>query len=310
MVKHTNPLLWLILGGICAHLSCNLINIIKPPSTNPAANPPALINQKTDTVSMEIFIIRLAPHQNNVLQQLWQEADEQSLSPQLRRELFAQGFRVGILGQLLSPALAQLIDVSADGRTDIPWGEIQEISAADAVREPTVVRNMRNLLPEMRALIKVFDTPLPEYSLFWEENGMIHGQTYTDVIGLFSVSATANKDGSAQIQILPELEHGVSGLRLRPVAGMVVHDTSRPRHSFESLLVSPRLLPGQWLIIGTTAPDSAGVGKTFFVRKESVLQQRLLAIRLVEATLATTVAPTSMPLATPKGTEAIMPERH
>ena len=310
MVKHTNSILWLILlGGICVHLSCNLLDFTKPPATNPPATPATPINQTTDTVSIEIFVIRLAPHQNELLQQLWQEVDEQFLSPQLRRELFAQGFRVGILGHLLSPALAQLLNISADGRVDIPWGEIQEISAADAAREPMVVRNMRNLLPEMRALVKVFDTPLPEYSLLWKENEMIHGQTYTDVIGVFCVSATANKDGSVQIQIVPELEHGISSPRLRPVAGLLVHDTSRPRHSFESLLVSQRLLPGQWFIIGTTAPDSAGVGKTFFVRKESVLKQRLLVIRLVNATLA--VAPlVSVPLTMPQGTASTMPERY
>lgn len=287
MVKRINFFHWLVLGGICAGLSCNLLkNFNKPPFSGSAANPPTILNQNTDSVNIEIFTIRLASHQNELLQQLWSEVDEQSLPPQLRRELFAQGFRVGVLGNLLSPALAQLLNISGEGKTDTFWGEI-EISAADAAREPIATRNMRNLLPEMRALIKVFDSPLPEQSLFWTENGMAHGQTYTDVIGLLCISATANRDGSAQIQIIPELEHGISELRLRPVAGMMIHDTSRPRHSFESLAVSQRLLPGQWIIIGMTASDSAGAGKIFFTRKNSVLEQRLLAIRLMSSTPAT-----------------------
>ena len=309
MIKHTNPIFWLILGGVCANLSCNLIKFPKPSSGGPAANAPALLNQTTDNVNVEIFIIRLAPHQNELLQQLWREVDEQSLPPQLRRELFAQGFRVGILGNLLSPALAQLLNVSANGRVDVPWGEVHEISVADAAREPTVTRNMRNLLPTMSALVKVFDTPLPEQSLFREENGMIHGQTYMDVIGVLCVSATANKDGSAQIQIIPELEHGVSELRVRPVAGMVVQETSRPRHSFESLTVSQRLLPGHWLIMGVTTPDSAGSGKTFFVRRNSGLEQRLLAIRLLNATHVAAV-PSSTLQTMQQDTEVMMPERN
>ena len=305
MIKHTNPIFWLILGGICVHLSCNLIDLNRPTSSGSTPSPPPL----TDTVSVDIFVIRLAPHQNDLLHQLWQEADEQSLSPQLRRELFAQGFRVGMLGNWVSPALAQLLNISADGRVDIPWGEFQELSAADAAREPTAIRNMRNLLPEMRALVRIFDSTLPEQSLFWEKNGMTHGQTYRDAIGQIAVSATANRDGSAQIQIVPELEHGTAELRFRPMAGMVLHDTSRPRHTFESLTVSQRLLPGQWLIIGTTSPDAPGAGRAFFVRRDSVLEQRLLAIRLLSATPATAMPTPALPSA-PRGTEAIMPERN
>ena len=308
MIKHSGLLFWLILGVVCANFSCNLIKFPKPSSSGPVANVPVLFNQSIDTVSMEVFIVRLAPHQNELLQQLWQEVDEQSLPPQLRRELFAQGFRVGILGNLLSPVLAQLLTISADGRVDVPWGEVHEMSAASAAREPTVTRNMLNLLPAMRALVKVFDAPLPALTLLREENGMILGQTYREAIGLLCVSATANRDGSAQIQIVPELEHGVSELRVRSVQAIVTHETSRPRYVFESLTVSQRLLPGQWLILGTTTPDSAGAGKTFFVRRNSGLEQRLVAIRLVHATLAAVPTP---PLQTaPSEMETMMPERN
>ena len=312
MVKCTNPFLWLVLGGVCLHLSCNLIDFgrFRPrtPSGDTLATTPVIINQSTDTVSIDIFIIHLAPRQHELLQQLWQEIDEQSLPPQLRRELLVQGFRVGVLGSLLSPALAQLLSISADAKADVALGEIYEISAADVAREPTATRNMRNLLPGMSALVKVFDTPLPEQSLFWEENGMMHGQTYTGAIGLFRVSATANRDGSAQVQIVPELEHGIDEPRFRVRAGMVVQETGKPRHSFESLTVSHRLLPGQWLIVGTTTPDSAGAGKAFFVRKDSGMEQRLLAIRLIKA-IPAVAAPTVSPLTASTQTGATLPER-
>ena len=307
MVKHAKLLLfWLILGGVCVHVSCNSLN--KSSSVGSATNTPTVINQNTNTVNIEIFIIRLAPHQNEVLQQLWQEVDEQSLSPQLRRELFAQGFRVGILGNLLSPALARLLNVSANARVDTPWGDFQEFSAADATRESATTRNMRILSPEMRTLVKLFDTPLPELSLFWEEHGMFCGQTYREAIGLVCVSATANKDGSAQIQIIPEVEYGVLEQRLRMQSGVFVQEISRPRHSLETLTVSQRLLPGQWLIMGVTTLDSAGAGKAFFVRKASVPDQRLLAIRFINATSAAAPPPSSP--TSPKGTEAIIPERN
>ena len=309
MFKHTNPMFWLILAGICVPLSCNALS--KPPVVGSATNTLSATAPHTDSVSVEIFTIRLDPQQNELLQQLWREVDEQSLPPQLRRELLEEGFRVGILGNLISPALAQMLNISADAKTQTSWGEFQEYSAADVARA-TGTRNMRVLLPDMQAIVKVFDEQnlLPELILFRKENGLFCAQTYTDAIGLLCVSAAVNKDGSAQLQIFPVVEYGMRERQIRIVEGIIIPDVSKPRRSFESLTVSQRLLPGQWLIMGTTTPDSAGVGKAFFVRKAHVPEQRLLAIRLSHVTHAASSSAATLPLATPKGTEAIMPERY
>jgi hypothetical protein len=310
MFKHVNPIFWLVLGGVCVSFSCNLIN--KPPPFG-SANSPTTLNHVADTVSVEIFIVRLAPHQNELLQQLWREVDEQSLPPPLRRELLEEGFRVGILGNQLSPALAQLLTISGDTKTNIVGAEFQEYAVADLAHGETVTRNRQTLLPNMRAKIQVFSeqNALPELTLFRKENGMICGQTYADAIGMFWVGATVNKDGSAQFLIVPEVEYGVMSRQLRAVAGMFVQDESKPRYSFESLAISQRLLPGQWLILGTPTPDSAGAGKAFFVRKPTsgngfVMEQRLLAIRLAHVTPAAASTSTALP----RGTETIMPERN
>ena len=311
MVKCRTLILWLIVGGVCAHLSCNLIDI-KSPSADSATNSLNTGVQQPGSVTVEIFTIHLTPYQNDLLQQLWQEVDEQSLPPQLRRELLAQGFRVGVLGSLVSPALAQLLKMSSDDITANPSGDVQEFSAADVNREATVIRNVRNLLPDMRALIKVFDdkNQLPELPLFQLENGMLAGQTYTGAIGLFCVSATVNKDDSAQLRIVPELEHGTLEQRTRTIAGMITYENSRPRRSFELLTITQRLLPGQWIILGTTTLDSAGAGKAFFVRNGSEPEQRLLAIRLVRTTPSAAAVSSVLPPTLPRGTESGMPERN
>ena len=309
MVKYArSKVFWLILGGVCAHISCHSVG--KPPSTGSVNGLSTEIKQNMNSVTVEIFNVPIAPNQNELLQQLWREIDEQSLPPQLRRELYAQGFRVGILGSLLSPALAQLLKVSTDAKADAAWGEWQEVSAADAAQESMITRNSLILLPGMRSVVKIFDehARLPEFPLFWEEDGMMSGQTYRGALGLICVSATAHRDGAAQIQIVPELEHGLLEQRFRMQAAIIVPETGRPRHTFESLTVSQRLLPGQWLIMGTTTLDSAGAGKAFFSRKTSVPEQRLLAIRLVNATMGSSPQPSST-LPVPK-TEPIMPERN
>ena len=284
MVKHSTPVLWLLLGGVCALLSCNSLKFLNPVSTNTEANAP-VYDAHPNTVTVEIYIIRFSPHQNKLVQQLWQESDEQSLPTHLRRDLLAQGFRVGILNNLISPSLEQLISFSSDGVSDIYSGEFQEFSAADVIRESGATRHTRQLLPGMRAVLKPFNdqNALTEISLFRQENGKMHGETYTKAIGVFFISAAANQDGSAQIHIAPVLEHGTPGWRLRTVAGMVVQDENRPSQIFETLNISQSLIPGQWIIIGATTSNSAGVGKAFFTRSDSISEQRLLAIRLVRA---------------------------
>jgi len=298
----------LILGGVCTHISCTTIG---GKSSTPTTNPLTEVKHERDSVAVEIFNIPIAPHQHGLLQQLWQEVDEQSLPPQLRRELFAEGFRAGVLGSLISPALAELLRVSADARADTPWGELQEVSVAEATRGPTIARNLHALLPGMRAIIQIFDESkrLPEISLFWKEEEMICGQTYRGALGLICISATANRDGSAQIQIVPELEHGLLEQKIRMQSAILVQETGRPRRTFESLTISQRLLPGQWLLMGATTLDSTGAGKAFFSRMTSAPEQRLLAIRFVSATTGTpSTPPTSLPA--PRVAEPAMPERN
>jgi hypothetical protein len=299
----------LILGILCVPISCSLLN--KPPNTGSAGNILPINNTNADSVGIEIYNVRVAPHQNELLQQLWREVDEQALPPQLRRELIAQGIRVGVQGSILSPALAQLLHVSADTKTDAPKSnDFQEFTAADMMRESATTRQFRTLLPEMRAMIKTFNDPLPELSLFWNENGMFCGQTYKEALGLIFISATANKDSSAQFVITPELEYGVPQQRIRSQAGMLMQEMSRPRRTFESLTVNQRLLRGQWIIMGITALDSTGAGKTFFVRESPVLDQRILAVRFVKATPADSPPPSVSPSVAPTTSEPAMPERN
>jgi len=291
MVRHKKLLFLLILGGACAQISCNLVNIPIPNAFTPngsATDASAIVsNQQHNTVTVDVFIIRFTPHQNELVQQLWRETDEQSLPTQLRRKLHAQGFRAGVFSNTRSLAFEQLLSISSfDAVPDAPSGDFHEFSAADAARESGATRHTRQLSSGMRARLQPFNdqNALPEFFLFRQENGMMHGETFRRAIGSFHVTAESNRDGSAQIQILPVIEHGTPEWQMRPVAGLFISEENRPRHTFDSLAISQRLMPGQWIILGATTLDSPGAGKAFFARTTSLPEQRLLAIRLVRAT--------------------------
>jgi hypothetical protein len=226
-----------------------------------------------------------------LLQQLWQEIDEQALPPLLRRELMMQGFRAGILGSIGSPALTKFLQNSADFNAE----EVQkmnsherEIHAADILRKTAATRQYRTLVPDMRALVRIFDNPLPDVFLFWNEDSLYCGQTYRDATGILCVQAKADKDGGAAFDIVPELEYGKLEQRIRHHQGMIIQETSRPRKTFPALTVSQRLLQGQWILIGAVSREYTGLGNTFFVRAGAEQEQRLFAVRFVQAAPAET----------------------
>jgi hypothetical protein len=234
-----------------------------------------------NSVGAEIYTLRIGLNDNELLQRLWNETDEQALPSNLRRELTAQGLRVGIIGNQTPPSLSQFLqNAGSIETTQSDNGAYQEIPVSDLTKEPAVTRQFRNILQDMRILVSPFDIPLPEYALFWNENGTITGQTLQNASGILSIQAVAEKDASVTLTIIPELEYGTVFPKYRTQAGVVFCENVRPRRKLESLTIRQKLLPGQWIIIGASSVDSTGVGKAFFFRNNTVVEQRIIALRL------------------------------
>jgi hypothetical protein len=237
-----------------------------------------------DSVGIEIFTIRILPQQQDLVRQLWLEVDEQTVAPSLRRDLAEQGIRVGFLGNLLTPALSQLINVTGENKAGQSgeFKDFQEISVADLPRDPAVTRQYRNLLPDMRASLKAFDNSVPELSRFWFEHGRFCGQTHKEALGLICLSTRVVGNGTVCFEIIPELEYGSTERRIRIHGGMMFPEEGRPRLPFTSLTITQNLMPGQWIIIGPTFPNCSGIGHAFFVRGVEQPEQKMLAIRLIK----------------------------
>jgi hypothetical protein len=234
-----------------------------------------------NSVGIEIYTLRINLNQNELLQRLWLETDEQALPAALRRELTEHGFRVGIIGNFVPPPLTQLLQSAGSiETTQSDNGAYQEIPVSDLAKEATVTRQFRNVLQDMRVLVAPFDVPLPEYALFWNEHGTVTGQTLQNASGVFSIQAAAEKDSSATLMIVPEIEFGTVTPKYRTHVGVLQYENVRPRRKFESLMVKQKLLPGQWIIIGASSINSTGVGRAFFFRDNAVVEQRIIAVRL------------------------------
>jgi hypothetical protein len=289
--------------------ACHLIK--KPEPTG--KNIDQLLQQgqvSSDSVGIEIFTIRTTPQQQELVRQLWLEVDEQMIAPALRRELQEQGIRTGVLGDLLTPALSQLIHVTGDAKTGNvnTFSDFQEVSVAEIPHDPPVTRQYRNLLPDMRASLKAFEEPVPEFSRFWFENGQFCGQTYKDALGLICVSARNQNNGTVRFDIVPELEYGITEWRIRIHSAIMIPESGRPRLPFVSLTITQNLLPGQWILIGPTIPNCSGIGQVFFIRGNEEPEQKILAIRLIKMKKNT---PSGSNIPEPeKGTDFLFQERN
>ncbi|MDR2762511.1 MAG: hypothetical protein LBB88_07935 [Planctomycetaceae bacterium] len=235
-----------------------------------------------NTAAVEIFNIRITPETEQYLDNLWLETDEQVIPAQVRLNLFRNGIRVGIQGSLTSAALSRLINISDNPESQQYINGIQrEISVKDISRELPVSKQFQNLFPDMRIVLKPFDSTIYETSLFESEGGQIWGKTYTNAQGQFALTTKPVEGGKVRFEVIPELEYGLPETKMYSRQGIMFTETGKPRKVYESLKVSVDLLPGNWLILGPTSSDCRGTGKCFFVRGEEQIEQRIIAIRLI-----------------------------
>ncbi|MDR1477885.1 MAG: hypothetical protein LBJ00_02980 [Planctomycetaceae bacterium] len=234
-----------------------------------------------DTVAVEIFNIHITPDNERYLDELWFETDEQIIPPSVRLDLYRNGIRVGVQGSLISSALSRLINVS--GNPDKPRyiNGMREIAVAEMSREMPVSRQFQNLFPGTRVILKPFETAIYELSLFENDRGQVWGKTYTNAQGQFVLTAKPADGGKVKFEVVPELEYGLPETKMYSRQGIMFTETSKPRRIYDSLRVSADLLPGNWLILGPTLGNCGGAGRCFFIRGDDQIEQRIVAIRLI-----------------------------
>jgi hypothetical protein len=236
----------------------------------------------TNTAAIEIFNIRITPETEQYLDNLWLETDEQTIPANVRLNLFRNGIRVGIQGSLISSALSRLINISDNPESQqYINGMMREISIKDISRELPVSKQFHNLFPDMRIILKPFDSAIYEVSLFENEGGQIWGKTYTNAQGQFALTTKPIDGSKVRFEVTPELEYGLPETKMYSRQGIMFTETGKPRKVYESLKITVDLLPGNWLILGATSSNCGGTGKCFFVRGDEQLEQRIIAIRLI-----------------------------
>jgi len=243
-------------------------------TSEPSELPP--MQAAGDSVGLEVGFVRVPVGEETTAAHMWQDADEQHLSPKLRRCLAANGFRCGVLGSHMPEALTRLLQ-------DVDRPPPDEADAAVPVGDGPIVkcRQIHNS-PGQRAEV-VASRPRAEMAVLRCEEGEIRGETYRQAQCLWAVKTFPLGDGRVRLELTPEVHHGQSRNRWVGEDGVFRLAAGRDRRVLSDLRIEAILAPGQTLMLGGV-PDRKGLGGQFFTEpsESGGVRDKLLLVRLAQ----------------------------
>lgn len=224
-----------------------------------------------ETIVLEITHLEQPLSDLSLVDLLWKDvAEVGTLGMELRRNLEANGFRVGIIGSNPPRVLDSLMEV------DVGWRAQQE-------GHQVVPNNGRvAVFPGDPFTVLASDTyetcriEIPRESV-WEP------VDYENVSCRFCVKAQKVQNGWVKLEFVPEIHHGANAVR------WVASDDGRQMSNSQRIerLYGQRfeltLNKGEMAVLTATNPDSSRLGHAFFVGNgDDDHRQRLMIVRLVD----------------------------
>ncbi|WP_145083834.1 hypothetical protein [Anatilimnocola aggregata] len=282
----------ILIWGLASLVGCAPFRVPDEIPTSGRALPAPRLSP--DSVILEIGQAQMPLTDRSGYDEVWQQADEQSLSLELRQELARNGLRCGILGQRVPEKVRQLmsqkIDLAQQRSEDLDVGEVE------------VDRQVRRLQCRAGRRAKILcSKTYDELSLLTRDNGAVRGQQLHKAQCLFGLKPYPESDGRVRIDLIPEVEHGEVRQQFVAGEGTLMQRIGRDKRTFENLRTSLTLSPGQTLIV-SAGEDAKGLGEHFFVESVGGTTSRsILFVRVAHTQHDDLFAPelSTLPLATP-----------
>ena len=271
----------LTLGAI-AFSGCqsNMMLLTKSTPNTPVQNDSFLLSGRlanSETVLLEVFIVRCPFNDEELNSTLWKDVDEQVFSASLRRELAANGFRAGLIGNQLPSSFLRILKT----RDDVDPSQIVTTIRLDELANQTVVRKTIASRNGQKNEVNVSNVKKQSTILF-NENGALGGETFNDGQAVMLIRTQTRGDGSVTLDLLPEVQYGQPRQTFQYDAGSVTMATARPKRAFDSLRSEITVQPGQFVVMTSRPEMSGNVGSFFFTDEEaeSGTEQKLLCFRV------------------------------
>lgn len=231
-----------------------------------------------DSVVLEVFFIRFPVGEPEANVDLWREVDELQFPVELRQHLADNGFRLGLIGGQVPPALAKLLELE---EKPPPGGAAGEVDVGDLEQAPRVVRRHLSISAGRRKEI-VTSGVYEELPVLIRESGRLRGQTYHKAQTLLAMKTYPQPDGRVRLELVPEIQYGQPRQRWVGDQGMFRLEAGRPRRALTEMRTSATLSPGSMLLMTCLPSRPGSLGHHFFTQDDGQLKQKLLVVRLCQ----------------------------
>ncbi len=256
-------------------IGCNLFD--KPP-TGDLASLLQPAETAPNSVTLEIFHVRLPVAKGELVERIWQQVDEQQIDPTTRSNLVSNGFRAGVLGGALPDELAQALEL----QSHMPDSSTVR-TITDETAQPQVVRRVLQLDRQEQATLHASELR-KQIELLLSSEGGLHGKTYAEAESVYAMRAEPSVGQRIDLRLTPEVHHGE--LRNRYAGsdeGIFLVTPSREHEVFDALQIRTELAPGELLIVGCLPEARGSLGYTFHTSDvQGRLEQKLILVRLLQ----------------------------
>ena len=241
-------------------------SLLKPVRTSP------------ESVTLEIFQLRLPASDVECAEELWQSTDELRLPVEVRNELIRNGFRAGVISGTLPDSFAKHLNL----QSELPESsEERTITAARA--HPKFTRRVKQLNRQDSTVIRAADLRQRVHVLVNEDSGT-RGRSYDQVEAVYLLQAEQVPGQRARLELTPELQHGL--LKNRYAGGdqgMFLMTQSRDRDTFDQLAMSVELAGGEMLVLGCLSDLPGSLGHAFHAQSiGGPAEYKVVVIRLLQ----------------------------
>ena len=237
---------------------------------------PKWVEISSDTVGVETILLRLTALDAQGLPELWGASDEQFLSAGLRMELDRNGLRVGKFHGMLPGVVQRWIGENAERIQTDP------LEQAGVVADVSSFTQIFRCRASQRKELTIRNFQKDSVTLLYNDGG-VKGGRYDRPHFLMSLQATPNGDGSARLQLIPEMEYGEARRVVVAKDSAIRTDERRERLVWKDLGLDLQLQLGDCLLMGATMP-AHGLGEHYFrtLTRGSEIQDVILLVRISE----------------------------
>ena len=207
--------------------------------TIPMNNDPQTLLKAVETspesLTLEIFQVRLPSEDHQVAEELWSAVDEQRIELQTRRGLAQNGFRSGVLTGSLPEVLARQFQSDNPDKSHDD-GQLNDESVASRV-----ARRLVQLKRSDQATVQASELREQIDVLINSSEGL-HGHSYEQVQAAYNLRVEPAAGQRARLRLTPELQHGE--LRNRYAGseqGIFLVTPSREREAYDDLTAENKL---------------------------------------------------------------------